>query len=737
MLHFQTDFQNGIVIREYDDRIALNNGRVDISISKDRGQWEKFRIDGYELINYKALPQVPVDFKVEGRWMIEELGCKYIGYAYNQEAKVVSLTVKLGVNRYPYVRALPESLVAGIPADGGNLMAKTGPISDRRQERFIEKDYEYTVNCIYTLEPDTPEVRRRIEVKRSREDNFSGVRVLKFESFLFKLPGVILGQEEHCTIDVPGPIVIGNVLKPRLEYTNAKNIYSSRGTAPDFDTGIAVLANEYEGKNLSVWTETVETCYGTHIIGNGEAVTVAVNEEYANYIFDTCNFSSHDNIIRLGEGKVKEALRNYAKYVKAAAAPMGNIPSWVRDAVIMEVDTHYFGGFKDLKEKLPVLKEAGFNTLYLMPINEGGYRIADHYSIDAELGTVDELKEMVREAHKQGIRILFDLLVVILSSESGLLGEHPEYFIRDESGRIMPHNVWGNASTDYGSDEYKKYIVDFVVHCIREYDIDGFRVDSPVSKSPNWYPHCGKAPWKTTMGSYYILEEANRAMKKIKPDAILLDEVGGPSFFHVCDICHNFSFVYQVLSDENIRNSYSIKDYKNHLSDMQDALPEEALRVFYVRNHDTAWFYRFDGYTPEFFCYEAIHCFIKGIPLMFSGQRHWDGPSDEDYRFYKKLFDIRRENPVLIDGWCDYESIDTGSDYVFSVLRILDDKAVIILVNVNGKEAATSVYMKEDWLRLMQNVSLKDLFGGRNITVHCLNEFEVLIEPYGIRVFEI
>jgi glycosidase len=707
---------NNVTLSESADHLRFENGRIAIEISKGRGEWRSFAFDGRELINYQIAPQVPVDIKVDDEWQIETRGCRYLGFDLEEKTGHSSLHVHLGVGMLPLSFGVPTSLLSRAPKDR----------------------HEYLLTCTYTLETGSTELRRKISVKRYQDVNLSGVRTLKFETFLFKLPGVIVGDEADCTVDMPGPIVANNVLRPRLPYTEAKAIYNTRRTAPDFDMGIVVLQNERENLTLSIWHETLKTCYSFHIAGDGQSVTIAHNEQYANYIYDYCDFTSHENVIRLSEKGISEALQKYAAYIQQVSPPKPEVPAWVKEAVILEVDTLYYGGFKSLQEKLAWLKDLGFNTLYLMPVNQGSYLVADHYSIDPALGTIEDLKVMVANAHHLGMRVLLDLLISIMTPDSQVVREHPDYFQRNEAGQICPHFKWDNAATDYANPAFRHYITDFATFCVREYGIDGFRVDDPCANTPNWYPHSGREPWETTMGAYTLLGEVHLAIKAVNPEAILLTELGGPALYHVSDISHNFGFVHQLLWEKVKAQGYNVQDYKNLLADMQDVLPPKALRVFYTRNHDSWWFAGFDGYSPEFHCYEAVHCLIKGIPLMFSGQDKWPGPTETDFAFYRKLFALRRQHNILIEGDCLYHAIDVDDDRVFSVIRRLNDEVMIVLVNTCQEVVKVHVNtVKESLPSLEGPFSIVDVYGGKDLRVDTLDMFALNIEPYGIRVFKV
>jgi neopullulanase len=78
----------------------------------------------------------------------------------------------------------------------------------------------------------------------------------------------------------------------------------------------------------------------------------------------------------------------------------------------------YHGGdLRGIREHLPYLKDLGATALWLTPILKNGaaqdyhgYGAVDLYAVDPHLGTIQDYQQLVAEAHKQGIKILFDLV---------------------------------------------------------------------------------------------------------------------------------------------------------------------------------------------------------------------------------------------------------------------------------------------------------------------------------------
>jgi neopullulanase len=78
----------------------------------------------------------------------------------------------------------------------------------------------------------------------------------------------------------------------------------------------------------------------------------------------------------------------------------------------------YHGGdLRGIREHLTYLKDLGVTALWLTPILKNGaaqdyhgYGAVDLYAVDPHLGTIQDYQNLVAEAHKQGMKVLFDLV---------------------------------------------------------------------------------------------------------------------------------------------------------------------------------------------------------------------------------------------------------------------------------------------------------------------------------------
>ena len=113
--------------------------------------------------------------------------------------------------------------------------------------------------------------------------------------------------------------------------------------------------------------------------------------------------------------------------LKALDAIRENDPLWYQSnrmvGAVCYVDL-FSVDLKGMKEKIPYLKELGITYLHLMPIfkspegdNDGGYAVSSYRDIDAELGTMEDLKELAGELRNQGISLVLDFVFNHTSDE--------------------------------------------------------------------------------------------------------------------------------------------------------------------------------------------------------------------------------------------------------------------------------------------------------------------------------
>lgn len=92
------------------------------------------------------------------------------------------------------------------------------------------------------------------------------------------------------------------------------------------------------------------------------------------------------------------------------------------------------GDIKGIQEKLPYLEKLGIDVLWISPMYpspgvDNGYDVSDYYGIDPMYGTMEDMKNLIRECENHNIKIIIDLVVNHTSDEH-------EWFIEAKTSKI-------------------------------------------------------------------------------------------------------------------------------------------------------------------------------------------------------------------------------------------------------------------------------------------------------------
>jgi maltose alpha-D-glucosyltransferase/alpha-amylase len=99
-------------------------------------------------------------------------------------------------------------------------------------------------------------------------------------------------------------------------------------------------------------------------------------------------------------------------------------PLWYKDAIIYELHVKTFydsngdgiGDFRGLIEKLDYLEHLGVTALWILPfypspLRDDGYDIADYYNVHQDYGSLRDFRELLRQAHRRGMRVITELVL--------------------------------------------------------------------------------------------------------------------------------------------------------------------------------------------------------------------------------------------------------------------------------------------------------------------------------------
>ncbi|MGN9782430.1 malto-oligosyltrehalose trehalohydrolase [Nonomuraea sp. ZG12] len=155
----------------------------------------------------------------------------------------------------------------------------------------------------------------------------------------------------------------------------------------------------------------------------------------------------------------------------------------LRGGVIYELHIGTFtpeGTFEAAAGKLQHLTELGADFVEIMPVapvpgtRNWGYDGVDLYAVNHTYGGPDGLKTLVDACHRAGLGVILDVVYNHLGPSGNFLHPYGPYF----SG--FAGSYWGEAVNldGPGSDVVRRYFIDNALQWLRDYHIDGLRLDA-------------------------------------------------------------------------------------------------------------------------------------------------------------------------------------------------------------------------------------------------------------------
>ena len=153
------------------------------------------------------------------------------------------------------------------------------------------------------------------------------------------------------------------------------------------------------------------------------------------------------------------------------------------DLVIYELHVGAFtqeGTFEAVARRLPELAELGVTAIELMPVAQfpgernWGYDGVYLNAVQSSYGGPRELQRLVNVAHRAGLAVFLDVVYNHLGPEGNYLSDFGPYF----TDRY--HTPWGAAMNFDGadSDPVRRFVVDNACSWIRDFHVDGLRLDA-------------------------------------------------------------------------------------------------------------------------------------------------------------------------------------------------------------------------------------------------------------------
>lgn len=388
-------------------------------------------------------------------------------------------------------------------------------------------------------------------------------------------------------------------------------------------------------------------------------------------------------------------------------ADIAAVPGWVQDVVVYNVFVDSYatgkrmivpnpaphtrdgvvyegkngGTLRGVLENLDDIQHLGFTCLYLNPIfaaeSYHKYDTVDYYHIDPVFGTDEDFRALVDACHARGMRIVIDGVFNHVGRrffaftdvlEKGLASRYAGWFYHLEDPVIYParyeeyptYTCFGYEphmpKLDTANPEVMDYFAGVGRHWVREYGIDGWRLDVASEVNDGF--------WRAFRA----------AVKAENPDCLLIGEVweaaehwlDGSQF----DSTMNYDFRRHCRSFF-AEGAIDAAAFDGLVTQMRMRYRKQMLpaQLNLLDSHDVSRFLSLCGGDERRMKLAVLfQMTFVGMPCVFYGDEQgltgileddyrrpmtWDEPSGVLYGFYRQMIALRRQESALrADAFC-------------------------------------------------------------------------------------
>ena len=390
------------------------------------------------------------------------------------------------------------------------------------------------------------------------------------------------------------------------------------------------------------------------------------------------------------------AARDFSKEAARTSRP------WVRDGVIYEIFPRAFspeGNFNGVTARLDELKNLGVNILWLMPIHPIGqlkkkgtigspYAVRDYYAINPDYGTKEDLKRLVAEAHKRGMKVIIDIVANHTAWDSVLM-KQPDFYTHDASGKIIPPVPdWADvADLNYDNPRLRDYMVEMLKYWLKEFDLDGFRCDVAGFVPTDFW------------------ERARTELERIKPDIIMLAEWNSPDLLvKAFDLDYDWP-LHSTLT-EVLMGMKPASAFRQVWEEERGKFPRGALHMRFSDNHDERRAIARFGERGALAA-SALMFTLDGVPMLYNGMEVGDTAESgapalfekipilwgiaerrpEFPRFYRQMIALRKSSEALRRGEVIWLK-NSDESRIVTYLRRSRDEEILVAINFSNQPFA-------------------------------------------------
>lgn len=383
--------------------------------------------------------------------------------------------------------------------------------------------------------------------------------------------------------------------------------------------------------------------------------------------------------------------------------------------------TEGFYNYRQFADRIvEYLKEMKYTHVELMGIAEHpydgswGYQVTGYYAPTSRYGTPKDFMYLVNELHKAGVGVILDWVPAHFAKDAHGLGEFDGQCIFEHPDpRLGEHPDWGTKIFNYGKPEVKNFLIANVLFWLREFHVDGIRVDAVASmlyldygkQAGQWVPN--KYGGHENLEAIEFFKHLNSVVRGSYPGFMTIAEestawpnvtgdIGGDSlgFSFKWNMGWMHDFCEYMKLDPLFRkyNHYKMTFAMSYNESEKYILPLSHDEVVHLK---CSMVNKMPGYQVDKYANLRVgYTYMfghAGKKLLFMGQdfgqeREWSEARELDWfllgeknnlgmqTYVKELLQIYRKYPALYendDSWAGFEwmNADDADNSVYSFVR--------------------------------------------------------------------
>ena len=390
--------------------------------------------------------------------------------------------------------------------------------------------------------------------------------------------------------------------------------------------------------------------------------------------------------------------------------------SWERG---LTLHSRLGGTIRGVTENLDYIASLGFNCLYLNPLFVAGeyhrYDILDYHHVCPNLGTDEDFRELVTQAHARGLRVVIDGVFNHCSWQffafddvvrKGEDSRFKDWFYElrfpvvrpEQDGTVPGYSCFAYErkmpKLNTSNPEVRDYFVGVGRYWIEQFHVDGWRLDVANEVDRDF--------WRAF----------KKATRDANPESVMIGEIweSAESWLRgdMFDSAMNYDFR-RHCRDFFALGAISAAEFAARVTDMMLRYPTGILQgqLNLLDSHDVSRFLSHcQGDVRRLQLAEVFLFTSPGVPSVFYGDElgmdgkyefdmrgpmPWNAPRHDLREFFRALAALRAENEALATG--NFRTLLADENGLFLYRRSLGNQTVTVALNAADTAAAIASHV--------------------------------------------